>query len=160
MHKAASLFLQCSCDSIAAQLMGLFLFLFSQTTHLLCICRLPSVPPSVSAPDALGRSDHLENLDPASFAPAGLSALICCRDDGFSADLHLCYESSGSCLLTGKLQSVLATSLFSLPVCVLSPIMPTEKWWTHSTSLCSSLCSSLPAFLCMTGIIFRLCTEF
>lgn len=100
-----------------------FFFLFFRTTHLFYICHLPSVAPSVSPPDALGRSDHLENLDPASFAPAGLSALIRYRDNGFSADLHLCYESSGSCLLTGELQSVLATSLLSMPMCILSPIM-------------------------------------
>lgn len=135
MHMAASLFLLCSGGSNAARLMGLRFFFLFQTTHLLCICHLPSVRPS---PDAPGRTDHLENLDPTSFAPAGLCALICCRDGGFTADLHLCYESSGSCLLTGKLQSLLATSLFSLPVCVLSPIMPAEMWWTHSTSLCSS----------------------
>lgn len=107
-YLASSLFLLCSCGSIAAQPMGQTscVFFFFRTTHLFYICHLPSVTPSLSPPDALCRSDHLENLDPASFAPAGLRALICCRDNGFSADLHLCYESSGSCLLTGKLQSV------------------------------------------------------
>lgn len=134
MNMAASLFLQCFCGSIAAQLMGLRFFFFSKP---------PTFSASAVCPQSLPQSPHLmlwvgPTILKTLTWPAGLSALICCRD-GFSADLHLCYESSGSCRLTGELQSVLATSLFSLLMCVLSPIMLEEMWWTHSTSLCFSL---------------------